>query len=274
MTTVAIATPHAGMVNPEYYRRVLAMQGQFVQHVFYHMEVDLQIVGKARNILVESSINMTDAEVFWFIDNDVLIPPEAGVLVEQALEYGVVSGLYFSRRSPYTPQMYRLCRSEEEHGMYEAIFDYPSKGFVKADGVGAGCLAVRRDVFLRLQDHFKGKLDKALKVVSYRVRYDREARESFEWLVKYSRNLSPWFEFLDRKGEDFYFCERCRDAGQMIWVNVGVKCEHVGQLAINEGHFQYLKENDLYIRLDHEGKPIERMLSGEKVDLPKPEVIK
>lgn len=234
------------------------MQNQSLQHQFYHMEVDLMIIGKARNIIVETTMaQIPDVDVLWFIDNDVMIPAHAGVLIDNALEYNIVSGLYFSRHVPYTPQMYRLSPRPLEEGMYEPIMEYPETGFVMAQGVGAGCLAVRREVFEVVKASHLKKFSEMEELIAHKIRYDGRAKKAFAWLLEYARTLSPWFEFLDKKGEDFYFCERARDAGYMIFVNLDVKCEHVGPTSITEGHFQFLKENNMYIRLGPDGQPTE-----------------
>ena len=265
MAVVTICTPHAHEVNPEYWRRIMHMQNETLQHTFAHVEIDLMIIGKARNILVEEvELSAPQCEVVWYIDNDVWIPPHSGQLIDQAIKYGIVSGLYFNRWSPYTPQMYRFSGLPEEQGMYEAIVDYPEHGFIKADAVGAGCLAIRKDVLLKMKEYYTERLASADALVLGLLKDNPKALQEYEWLMKYTRILSPWFEFLDQRGEDFYFCERAADADQMIWVNLDVKCEHLGLLPIHEGHFKYIKDNDLLVRMDIEGKPIvEDKLPGE-----------
>ena len=264
MTNVAICTPHGGGVPPEYYRRVMTMQNHFLQHAFFHMEVDLMIIGKARVILVESVLaQIPEAEVLWFIDNDVMISEDSGVLIEGAMEYGIVSGLYFNRHSPYTPQMYKFSALEGEEGMYEPIIDYPDRGYIMVDGVGAGCLAVRRDVVEKMRDDHTERLTQSKELIAHKIRYDGQAKKAFKFLMRYAENLSPWFEFLDRKGEDFYFCEKAREAGFMVFVNLDVKCTHIGPIAITEGHFQYMKDNNLYVRVGADGVPLEQPQAEE-----------
>jgi hypothetical protein len=228
-----------------------------LQHLFYHMEIDLMIIGKARNVLVaEVLTRLPEVEVLWFIDNDVMIPENAGVLIDQAKEYGIVSGLYFNRHLPYTPQAYKLSSRPGEEGMYEPLFDYPEEGLMIVDAVGAGCLCVRRDVFEKMRLNHKTRLEESKEELLYKLRNDGQARRGLEWLLTYVTSLSPWFEFLDQKGEDFYFCEKARDAGFMSFLNVQVKCDHMGSTPINEQHFKYLKDNNMYVRLDLKGNPV------------------
>jgi len=257
MADVAICTPHGGSVQPEYYRRVLEMQNHSLGHTFYHMELDLQIVGKARNVLVEEVLRQTPCQVLWFIDNDTYIHANSGILIDLALKHGIVSGLYFNRHAPYTPQVYKLSTRSDEVGMYEAILDYPETGMMLVEAVGAGCLAVRRDVFETMKQKHDERLKSAVEHITHELRNDGRARADFEWLLEYAQTLSPWFEFLDKKGEDFYFSERAHDAGFPIFVCVDVKCDHMGPVLIHEGHFKYLKDNNLLVRLDPQGNPID-----------------
>ena len=266
MAKVAICTPHGGKVLPEYYRHVLTMQNNSLGHTFFHMEVDLMIIGKARNILVSETLARTEAEVLWFIDNDIMIPPHAGVLIDQALKYGIVSGLYFNRHTPYTPQAYMLSTEPGEKGLYEPIMKYPALGIMMVDAVGAGCLAINRKVVEEMGTAHAVRLKHAEELLEHKLRNDGKARKEYEWLMTYARTLSPWFEFLDQRGEDFYFCERAREQGHPIFLNVEVKCIHVGTLGFSEGHFRYLIDNDLYVRMGTDGKPVEEkeMQDGEQ----------
>lgn len=255
---VAVGTPHGGNVRPEFYRRIMEVQNGVPHIEFVHIEIDLMIIGKARNIIVQDFLAHSGADVLWFIDDDVYVPPNSGVLLEQAEQYGIVSGLYFNRHNPYTPQCYTLSPIPEERGMYESIIDYPSQGLVHSDAVGGGCLAIRRDVLVTMEKLYRERTEQALERTRAALREgDEGALNEFEWLTRYARRLSPWFEFLDEKGEDFYFCERAKEAGFSIWTNVEVKCEHVGDVAISEGHFKFLVEQGMLVRLDVDGQPID-----------------
>jgi hypothetical protein len=223
------------------------MENATRQHQFVHAEIDMMIIGKARNMLVQAGYSQPGyrPDVFWFIDQDVFVPAHAGILIDQALELGIVSGLYFSRRLPYTPQLYRRATEENLKGMYWPLMEYPDNGLAVVDAVGGGCLAVRRDVIERMQSHFNERLLLATSMVEKAVSPDPTTADQFQWLMTYLRSLSPWFEFLDRKGEDLYFCERARNAGYVVWANTGVKCSHLGDVEVHEGHFLFMKANNL-----------------------------
>jgi len=232
MATVCVATPHGGMVRPDFYRHLLTMQMSNPQHQYTQVEVDTMIVSKARNVITELSLTL-NPDVIWFVDNDVLVPPEAAKIVDNALKLGVVSGVYFNRRLPFTPQVFRLAKEPEHEGMYWPLIDYPADGLEKVDAVGAGCLAIRIDVFTQLKDYWTHRFEEAaLALVGDGFR---------DPIVRAVKLLSPWFEFFDRKGEDMWFCEMCRGAGIDIWVDWSVKCLHMSEVQVSEQHFLAVK---------------------------------
>jgi hypothetical protein len=74
-------------------------------------------------------------------------------------------------------------------------------------------------------------------------------QQDLQWLTQYATQLSPWFEFLDKKGEDLYFCERVKEAGHIVWLNVDVKALHLGEMIYEERHFTYLRDNNLVAKV-------------------------
>lgn len=239
MASVAICTPHGSLAVPDYYRCVMAMQHQFPQHSFMHVEVDSVVISKARNTLVSAGLSVT-ADVLWMIDDDTLIPPDAGVLVDQAVQLGVVSGVYFNRRPPFTPQVYKVAEEPEFLGAYWPLLEYPKTGLRKEDAFGAGCICFRPDVFRKLTEYWTPIFKEAGGLLE----------KSFPSVARIVTNLSPWFEFLERKGEDMYICERIREAGMDLWVNWDVKCAHRASVDIAEEHFTFLRDNNRIVKLE------------------------
>ena len=245
MANVALLIPFGeGGRPPELQRHLQIMQHAWPDHMFTYVEVDLMIIGKARVMLIDTALTI-NTDVMWFIDRDTFPPPHAGQLIQQALDLGIVSGLYFSRRLPFTPQAYIKAHEEGNEGKYWPLINYPATGLMVVDAVGGGMLAVRTDVFRQMQTYYKERLAKSMKFVEDRCFGDPYAMEAFQWLMRYSRHLSPWFEFLDKKGEDLYFCERAHDAGHIIWLNVDVKCAHQGLIEYREEHFIHLRDSGI-----------------------------
>ena len=234
MSLVAVCMPHARDVPPDFYRKIGEIEASAPQHQYIHVEVDMMVIGKARNMLVETALTM-NPDVLWFVDDDVILPENAPILIDQALTLGVVSGVYYARRPPYTPQVYILATEPEYEGriVYWPDFDLPKTGMFERDAVGAGCLAIARPIFDRLTA-YHGPLFE-----------EQSTKLTVPWLQSLVAGLSPWFEFLDHKGEDMYFCERCKNMGQSIWVNADIQCGHISQQLITKDYFEYMRDNKL-----------------------------
>jgi len=241
MSIVAICTPHGAQAFPDYYRAIMEMQLQWQQHTFVHVEIDTMIVSKARNALVTSARD-AKCEVVWFIDNDTLPSPDAGIMIDQALQLQVVSGVYYNRRPPFPPQVYEAADNDGFVGMYWPVMEYPDGGLREEAAIGAGCVCVRIDVFEKLTANWEARAKKAAEEVS-----DLPIRNIVA-------NLSPWFEFLEKKGEDMYFSERLKEAGIPIWVNWDIKCEHIGYARYSEQHFLALRDQGKIVKIMEEQK--------------------
>lgn len=112
-------------------------------------------LARARNKIVEQA----KGEFIFFLDCDVL-PPQNVIPCLLSHDKDIVSGLYFSWKHPYTPQMYRCVRKNR----YLPIIDYP-QGLVEADGIGMGCALIRKSVFKALPKpyfSYKGELGEDL----------------------------------------------------------------------------------------------------------------
>lgn len=246
MTKVFVCTPHGRPLDPRVFQNLLAMQQEALHYEWMYAEVDTIIVGKARNMLVDIS-TPHDPDVLFFIDDDVLVPPFAHVLIEQALQYGIVGGLYVARAAPYTPQIFEIATQEEykEANAYWPLLEWPNEMF-EVDAIGFGCTAIRADVFARMKEFHTPRFILAAEAV-------RKALGDKSEIANLVSRLSPWFEFLNSKGEDMYFCERAKEAGQKIYANPAVVCYHLGTVPLGIEHFTYLR-NDGQITRDDTGQ--------------------
>lgn len=128
------------------------------------------------------------------VDSDTVLPLDA-VETLLALDTTVATGCY--------PLMYndgpRWALSElsgrQDRGRYKLLKDLPSLDTpFEVEGCGAGCLMLRRDIFEHVQ--------------------------------------YPWFRWIEQEdglliGEDFYFCDRVREAGLTIIADPRVLCRHI-----------------------------------------------
>jgi len=113
---VAVAVPHGGAVHPQLYRAIFNMQNELGSgYEFSYCEVDMASVAKARNMMVEACLT-GGVDYIHFVDDDVLVPPNVHWLYQHNAD--IVSGLYMTRQSPHTPQMYTKATEAENAGKY------------------------------------------------------------------------------------------------------------------------------------------------------------
>lgn len=249
---IALCTPHGALGSPEHYRRKAMVQSQLPGHSFTYVEIDMHIVSKARTMIV--SAVPADVDVLWFIDSDILLPSNAGLLIRALDQHPVVSGLYFSRRYPHLPQVYNRVSPGLTSFIYLPWVNLPATPFY-TDAVGAGCLIVRASVFHDLKD----KHDAWRRTVErWTDRWVKRRKPSVETqailrALQLGTSLTPWFEFLDVVGEDFWFCEALRFyLGLRVLVVPEVTCEHEAvrpvtradwEAALQQGPMQYVTTN-------------------------------
>jgi GT2 family glycosyltransferase len=191
------------------------------------------------------------ADVILFVDQDAVIPPHTVVALMDR-ELPIVGGYYVSRRPPYLPQIYTT-EDTEGHAfgarvtprdVYWPILDYPEEPVLfEVDAIGAGCLMVRREVFevmAERQEEEDKLLHSALEELESNTPYWL-SEVQMTLLHEHVRVMDPWFEFLNDEGEDMYFCRKARAAGYKIYVDLSVKCLHLGPVPIEEAHFMYVK---------------------------------
>ena len=187
----------------------------------------------ARNRLVEDALVRREAlllatppivvdGLFW-VDDDVALPPDA-LMKLLSHNQPIVSGLYFSRRQPHTPQMYRLAEGYEDK--YWPILDWPKGEVIEADACGFGCMWT-----------------------------------SFEVLEAVQRKpgFKEWFKFDWPRGEDFYFCRAAKECGFEVLVDTSIRCGHMTNILVDETIFDVLRPR--MVRLGDDGKPIDSVPS-------------
>lgn len=156
----------------------------------------------AREKLAEIALSMNAKYIFW-LDTDVL-PGEHVInkLMKHNLPF--VSGLYARRHYPCWNEM--LMRGKDANGN-EGYISIPEGSYEKGelitcDVVGFGCILMKTEILRSME--------------------------------------KPWFKWSEHrvqrgKSEDFWFCERAREAGIRIVVDTSVVCRHMGPIKILPG---------------------------------------
>lgn len=180
-----------------------------------HLMVERQPVDVARNTLTERVLENGFDWVLW-LDQDAEVHP--GTLL-RLLSWGVpvVGALAFNRRPPIMPTVYRGEDEEKPGAFWMQVADVrdwihahrelwvrgavlleprPEDALYQVDFTGCHCLLVRRDVFEGI-----------------------------------AANGAEWFRRDESQGryvgEDRWFCERAREAGFPVYVDLSVVAGHL-----------------------------------------------
>ena len=172
------------------------------------------LVYNARNMLAKRAIDEGFDRVLW-LDSDMVF--DADLLdrlsadMDKGLQY--VCGLFFTRKNPLKPCIYRyLGNRENENGeevpAADPYTDYPREQVFPVDGSGFAAVMMTTDLIRKC-------------------------------------GQSPFFPIMGF-GEDFTFCLKAREAGATLWCDSTVKVAHIGQSLATEDVFlrQQRREGD------------------------------
>ncbi len=161
----------------------------------------------ARNSITKEAIETGYDRVLW-LDSDMSFGPELMEQLSQRIDEGrdYVSGLYFERKPPHRPTIYRKLMATEREGVAEVYRDYPESGIfeIAASGFGA---------------------------VMTTVKLLRDVTERF------GLPFTPITGF----GEDMAFCIRAREAGYRLWCDSGIRAGHIGAKIFDEDDWEKKK---------------------------------
>jgi len=178
--SVLIGIPHRDqvLVDPKFITSLFA-------NVFTSAEAGITVglhqafghpLDHVRNSIVNYFLSQTKATHLFFLDSDVLPPPD---VIHRLLKRGapIISGLYYERRQEHRPIIIDTPKSRDGRLLF--CFRYrhrpPKNKLVACDVVPAGCLLIERSVFHKLPQ--------------------------------------PWFHIDKKYGEDVYFSLCARRAG-------------------------------------------------------------
>jgi len=152
-------------------------------------------VDMARNELVAEA-KRSGAKYMFFLDDDVLAPPDALIKLYHQLVYSkgkikVASGVYYTKQQPPVP----VILDKNKPG---GVVEWVQGEVVEVDYAGCGCMLIDMSIFDEIEEPYfffnRGRVD-----------IDKDA---------------------DNLGEDVWFCERVLKAGYKIVVDTGVQCGH------------------------------------------------
>ena len=202
-----IAIPCMDMVQTEFVRSLVGMRttGQ-VQYAFSQAS----LVYDGRNMLASMAIDGGWDRVLW-LDSDMSFRADLFEKLSADLDEGrsCVSGLYFSRKRPVRPIIYRevgLDRSGAEPiPRAQNYEDWPKGQIFPIAACGFGAVMMKTEMLRKVRERFK-------------------------------LPFSPVLGF----GEDLSFCMRCTELGETIWCDSRIRLGHVGVSLFDEA--LYFKE--------------------------------
>jgi len=194
---IAVGVPSFGAVSMAWHLAMLQLQTP-LNRALRHIAVQGKEVGDARNEIVRLALDYQGelgdrVSHVLFIDDDVLVPPDAPArLLSHKLP--IVAGLYYARTVAPQPLVLK--------DRYQGVADnLPSEGLYPCHGHGMGCTLIAREVFEALEPPW--------------FKTTRDA-------TSLSENApTHWFQ-----SEDMYFLERAREQGHQPTVDCGLFCWH------------------------------------------------
>ena len=166
------------------------------------------LIYDSRNQLLEKAIGYGFDRILW-LDSDMDFPTFTMDLLHEDLNAGheIVSGLYFKRRKPFSPVVFKECCLVEKDGAKvptaECYADYPRDALFECAAFGFGCVMMTVDAAKRICDA-----------------------------------LGKWpFMPVSGFGEDMSFCMRARHVGIKLWCDSRLKVGHVGYKTFDENDF-------------------------------------
>ena len=200
-----IAVPCMDMVHTDFFRSCIGMTqlGDGIQWT----TCQCSLIYEARNTLADIAIREDFDRVLW-LDSDMVFDKNLLIRLSEHLDLGreMVTGLYFGRKAPIRPMIYKDLRLDPDgsgHGfrpVAENFDDYERDSLFEVAGCGFGAVLMTTALLRRVRDLY-----------------------------------GPPFFPAQGFGEDFSFCRRVRGyANGKIWCDSSVKLGHAGTALFDE----------------------------------------
>jgi glycosyltransferase involved in cell wall biosynthesis len=191
---------------------------QLINRLIHHT-----LIGNARNQIAHSAVE-NKCDYLFFIDSDVVIPPDA---LKRLVAHNkdIVSGMYFHKQAPFYPVAYmrEVDAMRNETGLYNGIAEYPKDTLIEVDAIGMGCCLIKTDVFKNFIADTKHTMDNG---------------EEKTYTECYAFEPLPPPVGMIAMGEDMAFCKRCQDKGYKIYLDTGLQCKHQTVRYIDEEYYE------------------------------------
>lgn len=204
---LAVVVPNTGTVSFDWCTKFSSLR--LPEHVVSSKQT--AALDLAREQTIEMAMEV-DPEWVLFLDSDVFPPKDIFFQLRQH-DLDVISGVYYVKKDPPHPAMWRL----DKEDTLSPVYQFKEDLIVEVDAVGLGCTLVNKRVFEDID------------------------RPWFRWTEGYEDH--PW----DMRsvggqqgiGEDFYFCHKAKEAGYNIYVDTSIMCLHEGSALIGANGYRH-----------------------------------
>jgi len=190
---IAVAIPHTGWITAGLETRI----ARWIMNSDYDIVQILKAVKPTvsnRNLIAKEFLE-SDADFLLTIDSDTV--PEKNPLEMVKYDLDIVGGVYPAWKEI---SYIWLALRQAEDGSFVSVPKEERHGLVEVDGLGAGCLMIKRRVLEDIKTPFIDKLDMEVG----------------------NRAL----------GHDMYFCERARAKGYKVWADWNMVCDHLKEIPL------------------------------------------
>lgn len=200
-----IALPCMDMVHTAFMESLLTLQK--VGEIEYEVTCS-SLIYDARNMLAKAAIDKECDRILW-LDSDMVFHPSLLVKLSKDLDEGreFVTGLYFSRKNPIGPIIYKETGYTQEGKVLTPFAkkynDYPEGEIFEIAGCGLGVAMMTTNLVKRIY-------------------------------AEYGAPFSPQPGF----GEDLSFCIKCEQSGIPMYCDSRIKAGHIGQTVVTESTYK------------------------------------
>jgi len=225
---VALVAPYMGGLDREHVACIMHPELAGIVKVSCH---GMSILDQTRSYLAQQALDHTKAEVFLWIDDDMLFSPgNVESIVEQCLtDYPIIAGAYPAKKAPGGFITSAFAPEVETVGWFEQGGIYPIQG------CGMGFTCIRREVFEAIGEK--------LPTVKISSCHQYPAKPYFQNLIV----DGVW------KGEDHSFIIRAHECGFQPVVDTRIRIQHRGlyNYSIEDVVSPVRPQASFKVKLDH-----------------------